>query len=415
LINFLLAFVTGLTTGGLSCLAVQGGLLASSLANQIEKDLQIPSPKAGQKTKAANPRHEAARRQAGGQQRSIEKAIAAQQAQKRAALAQPILAFLAAKLLAYTLLGFLLGMLGQMFQLDPIARAFLQIAIGIFMLGSALRMLNVHPIFRYFAFEPPAFLRRKLRRTAAGASGESLATPILLGFLTVLIPCGVTQAMMAVALSSASPIEGAALMFAFTLGTSPVFFAVAYFATRLGARLEKHFMRFVAVVMLVLAVVSIDSGLTLAGSPVSLTRFFSSRAFQPRGVVAAPADPAAPTDRSLPSQPGQLQEFRVVPDATATVVGPVAGDAEDVITINVENYGYNPDIVKAKAGVPIKLRLITNNTRSCSRAFVIPALRKQLVLPATGEEVIEIPAQQSGTQMPFSCSMGMFGGTIVFE
>ena len=28
----LLAFITGLTTGGLSCLAVQGGLLASSIA-----------------------------------------------------------------------------------------------------------------------------------------------------------------------------------------------------------------------------------------------------------------------------------------------------------------------------------------------------------------------------------------------
>src|SRR5262245_28258158 len=34
----MVAFVTGLTTGGLSCLAVQGGLLASSLAHQIEQD-----------------------------------------------------------------------------------------------------------------------------------------------------------------------------------------------------------------------------------------------------------------------------------------------------------------------------------------------------------------------------------------
>src|SRR5215213_10103193 len=32
------AFITGLTTGGLSCLAVQGGLLASSQAHQIEQD-----------------------------------------------------------------------------------------------------------------------------------------------------------------------------------------------------------------------------------------------------------------------------------------------------------------------------------------------------------------------------------------
>src|SRR5512133_1908279 len=36
--QLIVAFVTGLTTGGLSCLAVQGGLLASSLAHQIEQD-----------------------------------------------------------------------------------------------------------------------------------------------------------------------------------------------------------------------------------------------------------------------------------------------------------------------------------------------------------------------------------------
>ena len=34
----MIAFITGLTTGGLSCLAVQGGLLASSLAHQVEQD-----------------------------------------------------------------------------------------------------------------------------------------------------------------------------------------------------------------------------------------------------------------------------------------------------------------------------------------------------------------------------------------
>ncbi|HNO85891.1 MAG TPA: hypothetical protein PKM54_14740, partial [Anaerolineales bacterium] len=50
--QLMVAFVTGLTTGGLSCLAVQGGLLASSLAHQIEQDYV-----AGQATKkAASPR-----------------------------------------------------------------------------------------------------------------------------------------------------------------------------------------------------------------------------------------------------------------------------------------------------------------------------------------------------------------------
>ncbi len=264
LVNLFIAFITGLTTGGLSCLAVQGGLLASSLAGQIEKDYARSVSHAGHKKRAKK-----------------------NQPARKADLALPIAAFLAAKMTAYTLLGFLLGLLGQMFQLSPYARAFLQIGIGIFMLGTALRMLNVHPIFRYFAFEPPAFLRRKLRQTAAaGENPSALATPLLLGFMTVLIPCGVTQAMMAVALGSGDPLQGAALMFAFTLGTSPVFFAVSYFATRLGARLEKNFMRFVAVVVLVMALITIDSGAVLAGSPFSLTRLVTGF-FTPQSQVAA--------------------------------------------------------------------------------------------------------------------------------
>ena len=386
MVNILLAFITGITTGGLSCLAVQGGLLASSLANQIEKDLGSAAPEGKPSSKGSKRK-----------QRELEAQLAAQ---KRRKLAQPIVAFLTAKLLAYTVLGFLLGLIGQMFQLSPYARAFLQIAIGIFMLGNALRMLNVHPIFRHFVIEPPAFLRRKLRKTAAGA-GESLTTPVFLGLMTVLIPCGVTQAMMAVALSASSPMEGAALMFAFTLGTSPVFFAVAYFATQLGAKVEKHFMRFVAVVVLLLAVVTIDSGITLAGSPVSLTRTFSGVFGPAREVQAASPQTGSSAQPSAPAAP------QADPGSAST--------AGNEIVINVENYGYNPDVIHAKAGEPVKLRLVSKNVRSCSRAFVIPSLNVQEILPQTGEVVIEIPAQEAGTEMPFMCSMAMFTGTIVFD
>src|SRR5512136_1886236 len=38
--QIVVAFVTGLTTGGLSCLAVQGGLLASSMAHEVEQSVQ---------------------------------------------------------------------------------------------------------------------------------------------------------------------------------------------------------------------------------------------------------------------------------------------------------------------------------------------------------------------------------------
>jgi len=360
--NILLAFVTGLTTGGLSCLAVQGGLLASSLAGQIEKDLQ-QSTAQSRKRSRQNP-----------------------SAGSKPQLARPILVFLLAKLVAYTILGLFLGWAGQLLQLSPYMRAFLLIAVGIFMLGSALRMLNVHPIFRYFAFEPPPALRRWLRRKAGSGADSPLLTPALLGAVTVLIPCGVTQVMMAAALATGDPLQSAALMFAFTLGTSPLFFAVAYFTTQIGARLERYFMRFVAIVVLLLAIVTIDSGIALAGSPVSLTRWFNQ---QLMGNV----------------QPG-LVDYQPLEGGNST---------DQVITIRVQNYGYEPTFIRAEAGVPTRLRLISKDVYSCALAFTVPSLGIQELLKPTGITEIEIQPQQEGTRLAFSCSMGMYGGVILFE
>ncbi len=344
--QYLIAFITGLTTGGLSCLAVQGGLLASSLASQLERDLlNAPpaSPKPGKRpTRPARPN-----------------------------AAQPILLFLAAKLVAYTLLGLLLGWLGSFLTFDPVLRAALMVLIAIFMVGNGLRMLNVHPVFRNFVIEPPKFITRAIRRAAKGTDA---ATPLFLGALTVFIPCGVTQAMMAAALGLGNPLNAALLMFAFTLGTSPVFFGVAYFATQIGAALEKHFMRFVAIVVLLLGFVTFDNALNLLGAP-SVSGLFTTQ-------------PAA---------------------------APPEVEASHNLTLRAENDGYNPARLAAQANTPVTLNIVTENTTSCARDFVIPAIKYYVLLPVTGTETVQIPPQPAGTKMRFTCSMGMYTGLIEFK
>jgi sulfite exporter TauE/SafE len=350
--QLLVAFVTGITTGGLSCLAVQGGLLASSLAHQIEQDY-VQHAATNKKAKAA----------------------------PRSNSALPIALFLLAKLVAYTLLGALLGWLGSYLTLSPLTRAFLMIAIGVFMIGNALRMFNVHPIFRYFSIEPPKFITRYIRRTA---KGTDTATPIFLGLLTVFIPCGVTQAMMATALGTGSIAMGAALMFAFTLGTSPVFFIIAYLTTELGSRLEKFFMRFVAVLVLILGFVTLDGGLNLMGSPLSLQNL---------------------TRNWFPSQT----------ESNPVAESPQPAAADGSIILEVQNSGYFPTTLKAPAGQDFTLNLVTDQTYSCARDFVIPALNYYELLPDTGTVQVNIPAQKAGSTLFFTCSMGMYTGQIVFE
>jgi sulfite exporter TauE/SafE len=341
MVEIFAAFMTGLTAGGLSCLAVQGGLLASSMASRIEENME-------------------------------------QGLSGKNRISQPLLIFLASKLFIHTLLGFVLGWLGSILQLTPLSRAILQIAIGIFMIGNALRMLNIHPIFRYFAFEPPAFVRRVIRRQSKG--DDRWITPLILGGLTVLIPCGITQSIMTLAMASGNPFFGAALMFAFILGTSPLFFIVAYFTSQLGAKLEKGFSIFVALVLLLLGSFSIYTGANLISIPtLKNTELKNASTFY-----------SNPLSQSEPVQNG----------------------AE--LTINVENHGYRPNHLQAPANQVISLQLVSQNTISCSRAFVIPALNQELILPETGRELIHIPPQTAGTVLKFSCSMGMYTGDITF-
>jgi uncharacterized protein len=340
--NLLIAFITGFTTGGLGCLAVQGGLLTSSLAYQIDQDLRVHQQSSTQKFKPH--------------------------------IAQPIFLFLVAKLVAYTILGALFGALGSVLQLTPAMSAVLYLAIGTFMVGNGLRMLNVHPIFRFFVLEAPPSLRRFIRKKSK--NGASLVTPLFLGVLTIFLPCGVTQAMLAAALGSGSPLQGALLMFSFILGTSPVFFSVAYFATRLGAVVEKYFTRFVAVMMLVLGLVSIDAGLNLSGSPVSFTSLYNSAA-------------------NALHLSGQVEQ---------------SGFA-----IQVNEDGYSPQILHLPANQAVSLEWVTADTQSCARSVVVPGLNYQKILPTTGRIRWEIPPQPKGSVVRYTCSMGMYPSQLVFD
>lgn len=244
-------------------------------------------------------------------------------------------------------------------------------------------MFHVHPIFRFFALQPPAFLTHYIRKTAK-KNTQTIVTPLFLGALTVLIPCGVTQAIMALAIGTGNPLQAAAIMAAFTLGTSPVFFTLAYLATSVGKRLESYFLKAVAMVLLLLGLVAIDNGLSLSGSPVS----FASLQQRVKSALQAKNQQADPN------------------------ISPANPDNQ--ITITVKDQGYVPEVSRARAGRPVKLILVTNDTYGCALAFALPSLGIERVLPQTGTTVIDLPPQKAGT-LPFACSMGMYRGSIQFE
>jgi len=313
--NLWLAFITGLTTGGISCFAVQGGLLASALTEENKK--------------------------------------------------RSTLIFLGAKLIAYTLLGFLLGFLGSSLNISPKIQGIFQIVIGLFMVATAGRLINIHPLFRYFVIQPPKFVLRLMRNQA---QAKSFFTPAFLGLMTVLIPCGVTQAMMLYAIGTSNPFWGAGIMFAFVLGTSPIFFAIGIASGELFKK--KAFNYIAATFIFVIGILSINSGQILRGSVHTLQNYYA--------VI-----------------------FNI---SQTSKVG-------NVVNIEITNRGYKADVNTLKLGIPVKLILKASNVTSCARAFTIPDLNYFKILPGTGIEEIEFTPTKLGN-LTYTCSMGMYSGSF---
>lgn len=327
------ALFTGLTAGGLSCLAVQGGLLAAATRTDEKFDGQDQAPR--------------------------------------------IVAFLAAKLVSYTILGALLGAFGAAIQPSPSTRGVVQALIGLFMFGTGVQMIHPNRWTRRLVLEPPPSVRRWLRSRAR--RGAQFVDAGVLGGLTVLIPCGVTQAMMAGAMALGTPIGGAMLMAAFTLGTFPMFFGLAYGASSLGKHARKYFNRTVSVVLLIMGFVAIQTGFNLAGHPLPI--------------------------RPIMAGSGISQQT-----ATTTQTG-----AAQKVTIIVANDGFAPVKVDAIAGQALDLVFTTKNVTGCTRTVVIPELKEERVLPVTGTLTMKIPSKPSGTTLRWVCGMGMYSGQIHFK
>jgi plastocyanin domain-containing protein len=89
------------------------------------------------------------------------------------------------------------------------------------------------------------------------------------------------------------------------------------------------------------------------------------------------------------------------------------GDIQE-ITINLKDTGYDPDAIRVKKGIPVKVTLKTNRTYSCIQAFVIPSLNIQKVLTPTDTESFTFTPKEAG-QIDFTCSMGMYNGSFIVE
>lgn len=329
--NLWIIFTTGLLAGGLTCMAVQGGLLAATLAQQEEID----------------PAHSRTR---------------------------SIAAFLVAKLFSYIILGALLGWVGSFFTLSVTLQAILMIAVATFMVGTAMAMLDVHPAFRFFILQPPYFIRRMVRLQSKRADWFA---PAMLGLFTIFIPCGTTQAMMALAVATGNPVWGALVLGVFVVGTSPMFFLLGYSIDKLKELFATRFSTVTVAIVISVGVWNFNSGLTLMGSPLAPIRLaktaFCTMTFCPV------------RERTNPT---------------------------NVVTITFQSRGYSVDNPVIQAGERITLNLVNVSGGGCIQSFTVPRYGIQQVVPVGSTQAVEFTAPEEG-EVAFTCSMGMYSGTLL--
>lgn len=350
--NLFLIFLTGLTTGGLSCLAMQGGLLASLITNQKDQE-----------------------------QEDVKKKVKLKKDFSFSLFDQldwlPVGMFLVTKLITHTFLGFLLGLLGSAVTLSLGVRLAFQVFTAVFMFATAMNLLNVHPIFRFVALQPPKFLQRRIRNSS---KSKALFAPAVLGALTVFIPCGVTQAMEVLAINTGNPVSGALLMFAFVLGTSPLFALLGVATAKLSEGWYLKFTKFAAYSLVAMAIYGLNGVLIVINSPITIGTFT-----EPFVYVFSNKSP------------------------TNSTVVETAGVQQ--MKINVLNNGYQPNYFKVKVGKPVELTLTSDNVYTCALSFVFKEFNIKTFLSSTDTQTITFTPTKTG-KFPFSCSMGMYTGTL---
>ena len=387
--NWWAIFGAGLLAGATTCAVAQGGLLVGLITRQKkaaaaalagdERELVTVGAAKSTKAKSTQGRSKggtAARAKA----RPAKGAPVAPAASATEDLV-PVAGFLLGKLVILTLAGLVLGSFGSFIALDARIGGEAQLIAAAIMIVFGLGAAGV-PGFNEIQFTPPASWTRVVRKSTRS---QSAFAPFLLGIATILIPCGVTISMMLLAATAGSAAAGGAVMAVFVLGTAPMFTAYGFLTQRYVNPDSRRMAIAMGSVVVAMGLFTLNASMTALASPITAQKIVAAASsyFGPQTAAAAPAAPA-----------------------------PAPVNGVQVLKIDATSGGYSPQSISAKSGVPTKVVFHTDNTRSCIVYTVFPSLGKQVALPDSGDTEVDLGTLAAG-EIPISCSMGMYTGTIV--
>ncbi len=288
---------------------------------------------------------------------------------------QPFLYFNLSRLFSFALFGYLLGLLGQFFNLSLSAGAILSILVSLLLIGLSLQMLGLKSFSNFQFTLPKKFTGKIIDQNSFSKNIMPFAT----GFLTFFLPCGFTLTAQSLALASGSPLRGASILFFFALGTALPLLLISFTSAKFAN--SKHSSLFSTVagsLVLLFSLFTINSQLSVLNLPnFSLNQI------------------------KIASSKSQLDDSL-----------PPLVNGKQVVKMLATNSGYSPSVIKVKQGVPVVWEIDGTRASGCTNAIISRQLFPDTItLSPYDTTVFEFTPQKKGTYR-FSCWMGMVNGTI---
>jgi len=280
---------------------------------------------------------------------------------------RPSLFFNIGRLIGYFLLGGIIGWIGQAFTLTPRLSGLLTIMVAVVMVLLGLSILQIIPK-RYCRVPLPSSWHVRLKQLS---QSRNPAMPFVIGALTFFIPCGFTQSMQLLALSSGNALSGGLIMLVFALGTLPSLLGIGAASAAFDGRAGKIFLRFAGAFVLLLGLSNFQNGLLLSG--VDAKNFFGRSAM---------------TD--------------IAPDPYVTI----DPQNRQIIALYASNTGFSPNHFTVRPNMDTWVYAVSpDGVSNCASILTAPLLN------------ISVPIQQGGNWLHLgtltkstylTCSMGKF-------
>ena len=266
------------------------------------------------------------------------------------------------RVISYTVVGGVVGAVGSIISFSGDAKGLVQIIAGLFMVIMGLNMLNAFPWLRKFNISMPKILTRKLY------SKQGSNSPLYIGLLNGLMPCGPLQAMQLYSLSTGSMLKGALAMLLFSLGTVPLMFGMGALSSLLSKKFMHKLISVGAILVVILGGGMLSSGLSLTG-------------------IMVPSSVSVSNNSVIRIENG----VQIVESKLAS--------------------GEYPDI-EVQVGMPVRWIITAEKgtINGCNNRIFIPEYGKEVVFKL-GENIIEFTPEEEG-EFVYSCWMGMIRASI---